>query len=61
MTIPNITEVIVSNLAPYGVGATGPQGPSGATGPQGATGVSGTSGDKYATTSSATLTIQTGS
>jgi len=47
MTIPNITEVIVSNLAPYGVGATGPQGPTGAqgaTGVQGATGPAGTTG-----------------
>ena len=51
MTIPNITEVIVSNLAPYGgaIGATGPQGATGPSGSQGATGAQGSAGVTGAT------------
>jgi len=42
-------------------GASGPQGPSGPSGPSGPIGPSGPAGDKYATTSTTTLTIGTGS
>jgi hypothetical protein len=42
-------------------GATGIQGVTGPTGPTGATGLTGATGDKYATTSSSSLTVGTGS
>jgi hypothetical protein len=42
-------------------GSVGPQGPSGSQGPQGPQGPSGSAGDRYATTSTTTLTIATGS
>ena len=51
MTTPQITEVIISNLVPFGkegpqgaTGAQGATGPAGATGVQGATGIQGATG-----------------
>lgn len=41
-------------------GPSGPEGPSGPSGPSGPVGPSGPAGDKYATTSTTTLTINTG-
>lgn len=46
---------------PQGItGATGPQGPIGATGPQGPQGIQGINGDKYATTSTTSLSVGNG-